>query len=232
MNTRLRRLASTGLVLAGMSAPDHALAQKAGGVLKIYSPDSPASMSPLEESTAFAVGPMMGVFNNLILFDQSVKQNSLESLRPELATSWSWSGDGTKLTFQLREGVKWHDGRPFTAKDVVCTWNYLIEKSTETLRVNPRLTTYKNLDRIEANGDFAVTFHLKRPQPAFPMLLGGGVAAVYPCHVSPETMRRRPIGTGPFKFVDYKPNQFIKVERNPDYWKRGRPISTGSSGRS
>ena len=111
---------------------------------------------------------MMGVFNNLILFDQSVKQNSLESIRPELATSWAWSEDGTKLTFQLRQGVKWHDGQPFTAKDVECTWNYLIEKSTETLRVNPRLTTYKNLDRIEANGDFEVTFHLKRPQPAFP----------------------------------------------------------------
>ena len=86
--------------------------KKAGGIWKVYSPDSPASMSPLEESTAYAVGPMMGVFNNLVLFDQRVKQTSLQSIVPDLATSWSWSVDGTKLTFQLRQGGKWHDGEP------------------------------------------------------------------------------------------------------------------------
>jgi len=227
MTQHLRELVLAGLFVAGMGLVNDTEAQKAGGIWKVYSPDSPANMSSLEESTAFAVGPMMGVFNNLVLFDQHVKQNSLQSIVPDLATSWSWSVDGTKLTFLLRQGVKWHDGEPFTAKDVECTWNLLLEKSDEKLRVNPRHSSYKNLDRVRTNGDWEVTFHLNRPQPAFLMLLASGVSAVYPCHVSPEKMRKNPIGTGPFKFVEYKPNQHIKVTRNPEYWKPGRPYLDG-----
>jgi peptide/nickel transport system substrate-binding protein len=223
----VRVLASVVGLLIGIAAGSTVMAQKAGGILKIYTPDSPASMSILEEATTYAVGPMMGVFNNLVVFNQSVKQNSLQSIVPDLATEWFWSEAGTRLTFHLRQGVKWHDGQPFTAKDVVCTWNLLMEKSEEKLRVNPRFSVYKNLDHLTTNGDFEVNFHLKRPQPAFLMLLSGGVAAVYPCHVPPEKMRRQPIGTGPFKFVDYKPNQYIKVTRNPYYWKPGRPYLDG-----
>jgi peptide/nickel transport system substrate-binding protein len=77
-----------------------------------------------------AEGPMMGVFNHLVLYDQDVPQNSLESIRPDLATDWSWDEDRTRLTFHLRRGVKWHDGRPFTARDVKCTWDLLTGKST------------------------------------------------------------------------------------------------------
>src|SRR5215470_17322155 len=131
----MRMLASALGLLAGLAAASNALAQKTGGTLKVYSPDSPATMSIMEEATSFAVGPMMGVFNNLVLFDQSVKQASLESIVPDLATSWAWSDDGTRLTFQLRQGVKWHDGQPFTAKDVVCTFDLRLDKGPEKLRV-------------------------------------------------------------------------------------------------
>jgi len=90
--------------LVGVAA-EPASAQKAGGILKMYSPDSPASMSIHEEATFVAEGPMMGVFNNLVLFDQHVKQNSLASIVPDLATGWSWNEDATDLTLPLREGV-------------------------------------------------------------------------------------------------------------------------------
>jgi peptide/nickel transport system substrate-binding protein len=146
---------------------------------------------------------------------------------PELAKSWSWSEDGTELTFALREGVKWHDGKPFTAADVKCTWDLLTGKSAEKLRINPRKIWYANLDQITTNGGYEVTFHLKRPQPAFIALLASGMSPVYPCHVSPAQMRQHPIGTGPFKFVEFKPNQGIKLARNPDYWKPGRPYLDG-----
>ena len=109
-----------------MSGGGTASAQKRGGILRMYSIDSPASMSILEESTVFAEGPMMGVFNNLIIFDQHVRQNSLESIVPDLATSWSWNEEGTELSLPLRQGVKWHDGKPFTAQDVKCTWDLLM----------------------------------------------------------------------------------------------------------
>jgi hypothetical protein len=72
--------------------------------------DSPASMSILEEATVFAERPMMGVFNNLVIYDQHVKQNSLQSIVPDLATSWSWSEDGAELTFPFaarRDMARW-----------------------------------------------------------------------------------------------------------------------------
>jgi peptide/nickel transport system substrate-binding protein len=102
------------------------LAQKAGGILKMYHFDSPPSMSIHEEVMISTAVPMMGVFNNLVLYDQHVPQNSFGSIVPDLAESWAWSEDGQALTFKLRDGVKWHDGKPFTARDVRCTWEMLL----------------------------------------------------------------------------------------------------------
>jgi peptide/nickel transport system substrate-binding protein len=210
------------MTLAGQVA-----AREKGGILREYMVDSPASMSIHEESTVVSERPMMGVFNNLVLFDQHAKQNNPDAIVPELAAGWSWSEDGTELTFPLREGVKWHDGKPFTARDVKCTWDMLAGKSSEKLRINPRKAWYRNLEEVTTNGDYEATFHLKRPQPALLSLLASGWAPVYPCHVSPRDMRSHPIGTGPFKFVEFKPNEHIWVARNPDYWKPDRPYLDG-----
>jgi peptide/nickel transport system substrate-binding protein len=219
--------AATGALLAAMFGAETALAQKHGGTLKIYFFDSPASMSIHEETTAAGQGPMMAVFNNLVLFKQDVPQSGMDSIVPDLASDWSWDEDKTDLTFRLHEGVKWHDGTPFTAKDVQCTWDLLTGKTSEKLRINPRKAWYRNLEAVTTNGDFEVTFHLKRPQPAFIALLASGFSPVYPCHVSPRDMRSHPIGTGPFKFVEFKPNESIKVARNLDYWKKDRPYLDG-----
>src|SRR5712692_3879325 len=167
MSRKWCAIAAAGWILAGTGVVNAAWAQKSGGILKMYSPDSPASMSIHEEATVFAEGPMMGVFNNLVIFDQHVPQNSLQSIVPDLATDWSWNEEGTALTFPLRQGVKWHDGKPFTAKDVACTFDMLTGKSSEKFRVNPRKSWYRNLEEVTTNGDYAVTFHLKQPQPAF-----------------------------------------------------------------
>src|SRR5215471_19243447 len=122
MKRDLRALAAAAALLAAMSVADTTLAQKSGGILRVHALDSPPSLSTHEESDAVPARAMMTVFNNLVMFDQHVKQNSQQSIVPGLATGWSWSEDGTQLTFPLREGVKWHDGKPFTAKDVKCTW--------------------------------------------------------------------------------------------------------------
>ena len=106
MTRHLGALAVAGALLCGLLAGGPVLAQKPGGILKMYSIDSPASMSILEESTVFAEGPMTGLFNNLIIFDQHVRQNSLESIVPDLATSWSWNEEGTELSLPLRQGGK------------------------------------------------------------------------------------------------------------------------------
>src|SRR5439155_7664430 len=119
MGRRWNLSAAFGGLLAALAAlgAAPALAQKPGGILKMFSADSPASMSILEETTAFAQRPMMAVFNNLVMYEQSAKQNSLDVIVPDLATGWSWSEDGLELTLPLRQGVKWHDGKPFTSAD-------------------------------------------------------------------------------------------------------------------
>ncbi len=122
MTRKLCVFAAVAVGLVAVATANRALAQKQGGILKSYSIDSPASMSIHEEVTIYAVRPAMGVFNNLVMYDQHVKQNSMQSIVPDLAIGWTWDEDGKQLTFKLHEGVKWHDGKPFTASDVKCTW--------------------------------------------------------------------------------------------------------------
>src|SRR6516225_220930 len=227
MRRQLHLIIAAGAMLSAFSAAEPADAQKQGGVMKMGHFDSPASMSPLEESTIAVNRPMSGVFNNLVMYRQDVAQNSPQSIIPDLATGWSWNEEGTELSFPLRQGVKWHDGKPFTAADVKCTFDLLMDKAKEKLRINPRKAWFANVVEVTTNGDYEATFHLKRPQPSFLALLATGWSPIYPCHVLPRDMRKHPIGTGPFKLVDFKPNQSITVTRNPDYWKPGRPYLDG-----
>jgi peptide/nickel transport system substrate-binding protein len=227
MTRTLNVFATAGMLLLAISPSTIAIAQQPGGILRIGHFDSPASMSLLEESTAAVNRPMMGVFNNLVIYRQDEPQNTFDSIVPELATGWNWSEDGTELTFPLRHGVKWHDGKPFTAADVKCTLDLLQGKGAEKLRVNPRKSWFDNVSAVTTTGDYEVTFHLERPQPSLLAMLATGWTPIYPCHVTPAQMRQHPIGTGPFKFVEFKPNQSITVARNPDYWKPGRPYLDG-----
>jgi peptide/nickel transport system substrate-binding protein len=227
MSRKFRAFVMIAVLLAASITSGPAAPQKQGGILRMYIWDNPPSMSMLDGVNPLAQRATMGVFNNLVMFDQHVRQNSLQSIVPDLATGWSWNEEGTALTLPLRQGVKWHDGNPFTAKDVQCTWDLLLDKSSDKLRVNPLKSWYRNLEEVTTNGDYEVTFHLKRPQPAFLMLLANGFAPVYPCHVPAREMRGHPIGTGPFKFVEFKPNESIKVTRNADYWKKDRPYLDG-----
>ena len=227
MKRYLGAIATAGPLLIAAVVATGAQAQQAGGTLRIGHFDSPASMSMHEESTNAVNRPMSGIFNNLVMYKQNVPQNSPESIVPELATSWSWNEEGTELTMPLRQGVKWHDGKPFTAADVKCTWDLLQGKAKDKLRLNPRKTWYANLKEVTSKGDYEVTFHLARPQSGFLPMLATGWSPVYPCHVTPAQMRLHPIGTGPFKFVEFKQNEIIKVVRNPDYWKPGKPHLDG-----
>jgi peptide/nickel transport system substrate-binding protein len=226
MKRTLRRLAVAGALLLALG-PGAASAQKSGGILKISFFYSPASMSLHEEVTGAALRPMMGVFNNLVMYDQHVAQNRPDTIVPDLASEWAWSEDGKELTFKLRQGVKWHDGKSFTSADVKCTWDLLLGTAAEKLRVNPRKSWYRNLERVTTKGDFEVSFQLKRPQPALLALLAAGWSPVYPCHVAPREMRTHPIGTGPFKFGEFRPNEVVRTVRNRDYWKPGRPYLDG-----
>src|SRR5437879_201166 len=146
MTHAIRTVTAAAALAAVLAGP--AVAQKQGGILQMPDFSSPASMSMHEESTIAAGTPVMPVFNNLVMFDQHVAQNSVASIVPDLATGWSWSEDGTQLTFPLRQGVKWHDGKPFTAKDVKCTWDTLVERSADKVHINPRNYWYRKVGEI------------------------------------------------------------------------------------
>jgi peptide/nickel transport system substrate-binding protein len=114
-----RALFAVGLVAAMLFTANDAMGQKHGGILRVYLTANPPNLSIPELATIVGEMPAMGLFNNLVMFDQHVPQVSLQSIVPDLAESWSWNEAGTELTFKLRHGVKWHDGQPLTAKDVV-----------------------------------------------------------------------------------------------------------------
>ncbi len=226
MGVMLRTLPAGIAILAGLAAAQ-AADPKRGGVLKMYHRETPPSMSIHEEATFSTNIPAMAIFSNLVLYDQHKAQNSLDTIVPELATSWAWSADKMQLTFKLRAGVKWHDGKPFSSQDVKCTWDMLAGKSQQKFRKNPRKDWYANVTDVTVKGDDEVTFHLKRPQPSLLAMLASGYSPVYPCHATPAQQRTNPIGTGPFKFVEMKQNESIKLVRNPDYWKKGLPYLDG-----
>jgi ABC-type transport system substrate-binding protein len=137
MTPNLNAFAMVGALIAFMLG-EPAFAQKSGGTLTVHQFDNPPSLSIHEEVTYATDVPMMGLFNNLVMYKQDEPRNSLQSIVPDLATSWSWSEDGIRLTFELREGVKWHDGKPFTPNDVRCTWDMLLGRSTEKLHQPPQ----------------------------------------------------------------------------------------------
>jgi peptide/nickel transport system substrate-binding protein len=222
----LPRKSATVIAILGLAlaAATSASAQKKGGTLRLYHNDNPPSTSLLEEATIASVMPFAAVFNNLVVFDPAKPHESLETVIPDLAESWSWDSTNTKLTFKLRQGVKWHDGQPFTAKDVQCTWRMLIGKAeTQDFKRNPRKVWYTKLQDISVNGDYEATFELSEPQPSLPVLLASAFSPVYPCHVPQQVMRTKPVGTGPFRFVEFKRGESIRLARNPDYFKKDRP---------
>ena len=222
--SRQLAIATAGLALVATPA----IAQKQGGTLKSYVWDNPPSASIHEEATISTVFPMMPVFNNLVVFDQTKAEATLDTIVPDIAKSWAWDASMTKLTFKLEEGVTWHDGKPFTAEDVKCTFDLVSGlKQSEDFRKNPRKVWYHNVKDITTSGPAEVSFQLKAPQPSFLALLASGYSPVYPCHVSQRDMRTKPVGTGPFKLAELKRGEVVRLVRNPSYWRKGKPYLDG-----
>jgi len=141
---------------------------------------------------------------------------------PDLATSWSVSTDGTLWTFDLRPGVRFHDGTPFDAEAVVFSFERQLIPSHPAHQPDFLWTrSYRNIKAVRAQGPLRVQFEIDRPYAPFLANLAMGPAAI----VSPTAVRRwgkefgrHPVGTGPYRFVEWAPGDRLTLERNPDYW--------------
>jgi len=223
-----------GLALLGVVAltlaPAIGQAPKYGGILNVMQrEDPPQGFSIHETSTISTVWPGMPCLSNLVIFDPLKKTESMETIIPELAEKWSWQDNYRNLVFFLRKNVKWHDGQPFTSKDVKYTFDMVREakEAQAKLRINPRKDWYDNVDNIEAPDPHTVVFHLKRPQPSLLMMLASGYTPVYAAHVPVANYRTGCIGTGPFKLQERKRGEYVDFVKNPDYFIKGRPYLDG-----
>jgi len=191
--------------------------------------DLPQGFAIHETSTISTVWPAMPCLNNLVLFDPLKKTESMDTIIGELAEKWSWQDNYRNLVFFLRKGVKWHDGQPFTSKDVKFTFDMLREAADAPakLRINPRKDWYANVEAIETPDTHTAVFRLKKPQPSLLMMLASGYTPVYAAHVPPANYRTTCVGTGPFKLKEWRKGEYVEFVKNPDYFVKGRPYLAG-----
>jgi peptide/nickel transport system substrate-binding protein len=210
-------------------SPTPRVAKPGGVVNMMLREDLAQGFSIHETATLGTVFPSMPCLSNLVIFDPLKRMERPETIIGELAERWSWQDGSRSLVFFLRGDVRWHDGQPFTSRDVKYTFDMIREApdAQARLRINPRKDWYANVDGIEAPDPRTVVFHLRRPQPSLLMLLASGYSPIYPAHVPPAEFRTRCVGTGPFKLKEWKRGESVEYVRNPDYFVKGRPYLDG-----
>jgi peptide/nickel transport system substrate-binding protein len=180
--------------------------------------DASTLMPPLA-SDAASHGIASLIYNGLVKYDGDL------TLIGDLAKSWEVSPDGLTITFKLRQGVKWHDGAPFTAQDALFTYQTMVDPKTPTAYSGD----YLQVKKAEAVDDY--TFRVTYPQPFAPALGTWGLAML-PRHllagkdITQSPLGRQPVGTGPYKFKEWRAGEKIALTYNPDYFE-GRVYLNG-----
>src|SRR5499433_2327363 len=199
---------------------------KPGGILNVMlREDLSQGFAVHESATISVVFPSSPCFNNLVMFDPANPVESPNSVVPELAEKWSWQDNYRNLVMFLRHNVKWHDGQPFTSKDVKFTFDMVrgAPDAAGKLRLSPRKDWYANIEAVEAADPHTVVFRLKRPQPSLLFMLASGYTPIYAAHVPPASYRTGCVGTGPFKVKEWRKGEYVDYVKNPDYFVKGHP---------
>jgi peptide/nickel transport system substrate-binding protein len=198
-------------------------AQTKGGTLSmIIQPEPPVIVTAINQQgpTQFVAGK---IYESLLTYGLGLEP------KPGLAKSWDMSPDGLSYTFHLNEEVTWHDGKPFTADDVVFSLADMLPKT----HARARVILNKYVSSVEKTDDLTVQVKLKSAFPAFMLMFEPGFAPMMPKHIYEGTdyltnpANQKPVGTGPFIFKEWKRGEYIKLDRNPNYWKPGKPYLDG-----
>ena len=222
-------LSLTVALVAALASIGPAAAQKQGGTLRSYIWDNPPSASIHEEATISTVFPFMPVFNNLVVFDQTKLEAALDTIVPDLALSWTWDATKTRLTFKLAEGVKWHDGKPFTAKDVKCTFDLVA--GPRRLRGLPQEPAPGLVSQRRGDHDQRRPRGLLPAQGAAALLPGPARLGLLADLSLPRGAAGHARQAGRHRPVQGRSSSSaamsVSLARNPDYWKKGLPRLDG-----
>jgi peptide/nickel transport system substrate-binding protein len=204
---------------------------KRGGTLAYMIPaDAPPSFDGHREST-FATVHAFAPFYSLLVRINPDNPSSTTDIVCDLCTSMVQSDGGKTWTFKIRQGVKFHDGTPLTADDIVASFNEIIFPPPGVL--SPRVSNYMMVDKVEATDPATVVFHLKFATSAFLPAIASPFNWVYEKKIldkDPHWYESNVMGTGPFKFVHYETGQSITGVRNPDYYDPNLPYLDGFTG--
>ncbi|MEJ2665612.1 MAG: ABC transporter substrate-binding protein [Deinococcales bacterium] len=211
----MKRLILTVGVLATMAALSLGFAQKSGGTLIAAWAQDPVGLDPQIASARSSLEVLENVVDKLVALDAQGK------VIPSLATSWEVSSDGLTWTFHLRHDVKFSNGRPMTAKDVVYTYTRMLDPATGS----GQKYLLGSTQSVTAPDDYTVQFHLKTPNVALVAHLAAqaSVGIIAKESVDNGTINTQPIGTGPFMIADYQPGTEVVLKKNPYYWQKGLP---------
>lgn len=201
-----------------------ALAQKKGGTLTYTFHPEPTAISTIATTAVPVALIATKIYESLLEYEGP----GMKPL-PGLAESWTVSPDRLTYTFKLRSGVTWHDGKPFTSEDV----KFSIEKVVMPFHSRGK-TYFGNVTAIETPNPLTVVFKLKAPVPYFLGAFQPGESPIMPKHgfsaeeiadgkLRQAKIMQAPIGTGPFKLKEWNKGSYIILERNPSYWKPGKP---------
>lgn len=155
------------------------------------------------------------------LYDTLIEPDPTGNLVPALAEGWEFQEEGKRILFHLRKGVTFHDGTPFTSKDVASTLRRIQDKNTGS----PHGAEFALIERIETPDPNTVVLHLSSPSAPLLATLASGWSAILPAHLieSGHDFGSKPVGTGPFKFKSWVRDNQILLEKNPSYWVPGKP---------